>query len=59
MKVTALDEGADDYVTKPFSMPELLARVRAQLRRLHEADDARPSPDLSWATLRSTSTASR
>jgi two-component system KDP operon response regulator KdpE len=33
MKVTALDEGANDYVTKPFSMPELLARVRANLRR--------------------------
>lgn len=33
MKVTALDEGADDYLTKPFSMLELLARVRAQLRR--------------------------
>ena len=33
MKVAALDEGADDYLTKPFSMPELLARVRAQLRR--------------------------
>ena len=33
MKVKALDEGADDYLTKPFSMPELLARVRAQFRR--------------------------
>ena len=33
MKISALDEGADDYLTKPFSMPELLARVRAQLRR--------------------------
>jgi len=31
-KVRALDEGADDYVTKPFSMPELLARVRVALR---------------------------
>ena len=32
-KVQALDAGADDYVTKPFSMEELLARVRAALRR--------------------------
>lgn len=33
MKVAALDDGADDYLTKPFSMPELLARVRAHLRK--------------------------
>jgi two-component system KDP operon response regulator KdpE len=33
-KVTALDAGADDYVTKPFSTPELLARVRAAMRRV-------------------------
>jgi two-component system KDP operon response regulator KdpE len=33
-KVGALDAGADDFVTKPFSMPELLARIRAALRRL-------------------------
>ena len=33
-KVEALDAGADDYVTKPFSMPELLARIRAALRRM-------------------------
>jgi two-component system KDP operon response regulator KdpE len=32
-KIAALDAGADDYVTKPFSTPELLARVRAALRR--------------------------
>jgi len=32
-KIEALDAGADDYVTKPFSSPELLARVRAALRR--------------------------
>lgn len=32
-KVKALDAGADDYVTKPFSTPELLARIRAALRR--------------------------
>ena len=32
-KVEALDAGADDYVTKPFSMAELLARIRAALRR--------------------------
>jgi len=32
-KVAALDAGADDYVTKPFSMPEMLARIRAVMRR--------------------------
>ncbi len=36
-KVNALDSGADDYMTKPFSTPELLARVRVQLRRQREA----------------------
>jgi two-component system KDP operon response regulator KdpE len=35
IKVEALDAGADDYVTKPFSINELLARVRAALRRTH------------------------
>jgi DNA-binding response OmpR family regulator len=35
-KVRGLDAGADDYITKPFSMEELLARVRANLRRVRE-----------------------
>jgi len=38
-KIEALDAGADDYVTKPFSMNELLARVRAQLRRCPPAEE--------------------
>ena len=41
-KVEALDAGADDYVTKPFSMNELLARIRAQLRRT-PASEEQPS----------------
>jgi two-component system KDP operon response regulator KdpE len=39
-KVLALDAGADDYVTKPFGMDELLARLRAALRRGPSAEDA-------------------
>ncbi|MFH1941231.1 MAG: response regulator transcription factor [bacterium] len=35
-KVAGLDLGADDYVTKPFSIPELMARIRAVLRRTQE-----------------------
>ncbi len=38
-KVAALDSGADDYITKPFSMPELLARVRANLRKAASAPE--------------------
>src|ERR1044072_8042932 len=44
-KVEALDAGADDYVTKPFGMDELLARIRAALRRaqsISPGDDASP-----------------
>lgn len=37
-KVDALDAGADDYVTKPFGMEELLARIRAALRRAEPAE---------------------
>jgi two-component system, OmpR family, KDP operon response regulator KdpE len=39
-KVLALDAGADDYVTKPFGMDELLARLRASLRRATHEDEA-------------------
>jgi two-component system, OmpR family, KDP operon response regulator KdpE len=39
-KVEALDAGADDYVTKPFSIQELLARVRAHLRRAPERSES-------------------
>lgn len=39
-KVAALDAGADDYITKPFSTPELLARIRANLRRLPATSEA-------------------
>jgi two-component system KDP operon response regulator KdpE len=42
-KVAALDAGADDYVTKPFSMPELLARVRVALRHAVRTEGAVPS----------------
>jgi DNA-binding response OmpR family regulator len=41
-KVTGLEIGADDYVTKPFRMSELLARIGALLRRVPAARDARP-----------------
>jgi two-component system KDP operon response regulator KdpE len=39
-KIAALDSGADDYVIKPFSMPELMARVRSQLRRTAKDEPA-------------------
>jgi two-component system, OmpR family, KDP operon response regulator KdpE len=41
-KVAALDAGADDYVTKPFSTPELLARIRANLRRVPSSSLSSP-----------------
>lgn len=43
IKVEALDAGADDYVTKPFSVNELLARVRAALRRSSAVEDTETS----------------
>jgi two-component system KDP operon response regulator KdpE len=47
-KVGALDAGADDYVTKPFDMGELLARTRAALRRGHAEE---PAARLSFGEL--------
>jgi DNA-binding response OmpR family regulator len=44
-KITGLDAGADDYVTKPFSHGELLARIRAQIRR----GPSLPSPEMANA----------
>ena len=41
-KIMALDAGADDYVTKPFSMGELLARLRAALRRAKPGEEELP-----------------
>jgi two-component system, OmpR family, KDP operon response regulator KdpE len=41
-KVQALDAGADDYVTKPFGIPELLARIRAALRRSPTSPEGGP-----------------
>ena len=41
-KVAALDAGADDYVTKPFSIPELLARMRTALRHRVQEQGGRP-----------------
>jgi len=48
-RVKALDAGADDYVLKPFTVPEFLARIRAALRRL--AHDGRQSAILALETL--------
>jgi two-component system KDP operon response regulator KdpE len=50
-KIAALDAGADDYVTKPFGMGELLARMRALERRIGGTDRAAEQPVLSYGNL--------
>ena len=50
-KVSGLTLGGDDYVTKPFSLDEVLARIRAVLRRTAGAQQAAESPRLSFADI--------
>jgi DNA-binding response OmpR family regulator len=60
-RVVGLEMGADDYVVKPFSPKELLARVRALFRRLERKDEGTRSPRSgSWKwTARAISSAAR
>jgi two-component system phosphate regulon response regulator PhoB len=54
-RIRGLDTGADDYITKPFSMTELTARIRAVLRRIRPgsprtASGTATSPSIAWRT---------
>jgi DNA-binding response OmpR family regulator len=51
-KVVGLELGADDYVTKPFSLRELSARIRAHLRRSEQVPEAAPSPVVDLGPVR-------
>ncbi len=53
IKIRALDQGADDYLTKPFSLNELLARVRVALRRAEEASRLRQNSESQRPVYRS------
>ncbi len=50
-RVLGLDLGADDYVTKPFSVPELLARIRAIFRRIHQSKSGKLPNELELCKL--------
>ena len=49
-KVVGLELGADDYVTKPFSVRELMARVKAVLRRTQETETPK-TPSYQWVSF--------
>lgn len=51
-KIIGLESGADDYVTKPFSLGEFLARVRAVLRRMEEKGTALPHDEIASNDIR-------
>ena len=49
-KVMGLELGADDYITKPFSMRELMARVKANMRRTYAGEDREKAEATAWST---------
>jgi two-component system KDP operon response regulator KdpE len=50
-KVSALDAGADDYITKPFGSEELLARIRAHLRRHHSVQQSNSQSSITFGNI--------
>jgi DNA-binding response OmpR family regulator len=50
-KILALDSGADDYIVKPFATGELLARIRAALRRSASEEPLQKSKLQNWASI--------